>query len=278
MQGSDEARLEALEARVAMLEGLLSAPPPEQGGRPSRCRRCRSPQPAVAESQPEPEPEREPFDLEELLGGRVLGWVGGIAVVLAAVFFLVMAVHNGWIGEPARVLLAFLGSTPCSRSGSGSTRARAGRRRRSPSSLRRSGALCDRRDRHRRLRVDLGSGGAVLAGLIGAAAAVIAVRWDSQVVADRPRRRAARADPRRRRHVERKPRVHDHRARRDGRGPDLAALGLAGVDRLRRHRAAGRGLDLGRAERAARTLARRRDRLLGALRRRSARVRAARAD
>ena len=33
-------------------------------------------------------------DLEELLGGRVLGWVGGSAIVLGAVFFLVMAVYG----------------------------------------------------------------------------------------------------------------------------------------------------------------------------------------
>ena len=41
-----------------------------------------------------PKPSR---DLEEILGGRVLGWVGGIAVTIAAIFFVVMAVRNGWI-------------------------------------------------------------------------------------------------------------------------------------------------------------------------------------
>src|SRR5207253_6626849 len=49
-------------------------------------------------------------DIEELLGGRVLGWAGGIAVVIAAVFFVVMAVRNGWIGEAARMELAFAAS------------------------------------------------------------------------------------------------------------------------------------------------------------------------
>ena len=54
------------------------------------------PPPAAAPSQPAPgrPSDRKPFDLEELLGGRVLGWVGGIAVVVAAVFFLVMAVQQ----------------------------------------------------------------------------------------------------------------------------------------------------------------------------------------
>jgi uncharacterized membrane protein len=51
------------------------------------------------------------IELEDLLGGRILAWLGGSAIVLAAVFFLVMAVSRGWIDEPTRVVLAFLGST-----------------------------------------------------------------------------------------------------------------------------------------------------------------------
>ena len=49
--------------------------------------------------------------VEDLLGGRVLAWVGGAAVVLGVVFFLVMAANRGWIDETTRVLLAFVGST-----------------------------------------------------------------------------------------------------------------------------------------------------------------------
>jgi len=48
---------------------------------------------------------------EDLFGGRVLAVAGGVAIVLGVVFFLVMAVSRGWIDEPTRVLLAFLGST-----------------------------------------------------------------------------------------------------------------------------------------------------------------------
>src|SRR5207244_13528825 len=93
--------------RVKTLEALLgagAAPVPPQ---PSRTEPVPQPAQALAAAPP---PRREPVDLEELLGGRVLGWVGGIAVVLAAVFFLVMAVHNGWIDEASRVVLAFAGS------------------------------------------------------------------------------------------------------------------------------------------------------------------------
>ena len=145
-------------------------------------------------------PEREPFDLEELLGGRVLGWVGGIAVVLAAVFFLVMAVHNGWIDESTRVVLAFLGSTACSPRGSGSTSARAGRRPRSRRSRPRSRRCMRPTPRRPLSTARLGSVGLCVAGLVGIAATAIAVRWDSQIVAGiGDRRRAARSRPRRRR-------------------------------------------------------------------------------
>src|SRR5436305_3672271 len=97
-----ETRLEALEERVRTLEALLSA----QRERPFPHRPASPPPPP-----PAARPPRQSIDLEELLGGRVLGWVGGLAVVLAAVFFLVMAVHNGWIDQPTRVVLAFLAAT-----------------------------------------------------------------------------------------------------------------------------------------------------------------------
>jgi uncharacterized membrane protein len=50
------------------------------------------------------------LELEDLLGGRLLAWVGGVAVLLGIVFFVAMAVRRGWIDEPTRVVLAFLGS------------------------------------------------------------------------------------------------------------------------------------------------------------------------
>lgn len=40
-------------------------------------------------------------DVEELVTGRLLAWVGGLAIVVGAIFFLSMAFSNGWIG-PAR--------------------------------------------------------------------------------------------------------------------------------------------------------------------------------
>jgi uncharacterized membrane protein len=44
--------------------------------------------------------------LEDFVGGRMLGWVGGIAILVGLLFLLVIAASRGWIGEEARVLMA----------------------------------------------------------------------------------------------------------------------------------------------------------------------------
>ena len=103
MESTVEQRLNFLEARVKTLEGLLGldAVPMPSSVVPTAPPRATRPWPETtapaAAAAPKPSP-----DLEEILGGRVLGWVGGIAVAIAAIFFVVMAVRNGWIGEDAR--------------------------------------------------------------------------------------------------------------------------------------------------------------------------------
>ena len=47
-------------------------------------------------------------DLEERFAGRALAWVGGLALVAAAVFFLSLAFSRGWINEPMRVLIGLV--------------------------------------------------------------------------------------------------------------------------------------------------------------------------
>jgi uncharacterized membrane protein len=101
-----EADLRAIGERLARLEDAVGArvEPAE-------------PRPAAAPALP-PKPTLPPLappaarpSVEELLGGRVLAWVGGIAVVVGVVFFLVMAASRGWIDEATRTLLALVGST-----------------------------------------------------------------------------------------------------------------------------------------------------------------------
>ncbi len=51
-------------------------------------------------------PAREPRsigDIEDLLSGRILAWVGGLAIFVGAVFFLSLAFSRGWIGPEGRV-------------------------------------------------------------------------------------------------------------------------------------------------------------------------------
>ena len=44
------------------------------------------------------------------LGGRVLAWVGGLAVLLGLVFLFALGISSGWIGEAARTAIGAAGS------------------------------------------------------------------------------------------------------------------------------------------------------------------------
>ena len=71
----------------------------------------------MAEPEPEPvapkpeKPQKPERSFEDLLGGRILAWLGGLAILVGVILFLVIAVDRGWIGVEARVALAFAGST-----------------------------------------------------------------------------------------------------------------------------------------------------------------------
>ncbi|WP_445148625.1 DUF2339 domain-containing protein [Baekduia sp. Peel2402] len=67
---------------------------------------------ADAPERPDARPATAPLvstSFEDLVGGRVLAWVGGIAVLLGVAFFLAIAVSRGWVGEELRCLLAAAG-------------------------------------------------------------------------------------------------------------------------------------------------------------------------
>jgi hypothetical protein len=122
--------------------------------------------------------------LEEILGGRVLAWVGGVAILLGIVFLLGIAIDRGWIDEPMRTVLGLLGST----------------------SLLLAGVwLYERKGRTEAALAAVASGlsglyatllvgtqiydlipaeaGLACAGLVGIVAVALAVRWESMVVA-----------------------------------------------------------------------------------------------
>jgi uncharacterized membrane protein len=188
MQDETAERLDMLERTLGELvrrvEELESPLAPARPSQPA-ARRVAPTRPA---EPPPPErvsgPPARTLDLEELLGGRVLGWVGGSAIVLGAVFFLVMAVSRGWIDEPTRVLLAFVGSTVLVGGGlylyerQGQTQAALAAVASGIAALYASDTTATQL--YDLIEPALGLGVAVV---IGAAATAIAVRWNSRVVA-----------------------------------------------------------------------------------------------
>jgi len=109
MSATDE-RLARLEDRMLWLqkrlERLEQQLPGEVVERPPAAP-PQPPPPPVA--RPLPPPRRE-IDLEELLGGRLLALVGGVAVLVGLAFLVALAVERGWLDEKARTALAFFGS------------------------------------------------------------------------------------------------------------------------------------------------------------------------
>jgi uncharacterized membrane protein len=112
-----EGRLEEMGMRVRRLEMDAAT---EQSPLAPR-QESAPPQPAPRPTQREPEPldweaqwpRREAASaasFEELFGGRVLAWIGGLAILAAAVLFAAMAVSRGWLGEEARTVIATVAS------------------------------------------------------------------------------------------------------------------------------------------------------------------------
>lgn len=101
------ARLERLEAEmeVPLPEPQLPpdwGPPPRQVSAEMNIEKLAWPErPQSAPSAP-----RTAVDFEAVFGGRVLAWIGGVAILFAAVLFLGMAISRGWLDEEARTIIA----------------------------------------------------------------------------------------------------------------------------------------------------------------------------
>jgi uncharacterized membrane protein len=187
--GGVEGRLESNEQELADLRHRLErmerrvfphTAEPDPSHRPI-------PRPAAMPARPappRPTPRLPQRGLEEILGGRVLAWVGGAAILLGIVFLLGIAIDRGWIDEPMRTALGLLGST----------------------SLLLAGVwLYERKGRTEASLAAVASGlsglyttllvgtqvydlipaapGLACAGLVGIVGTVLAVRWKSMVVA-----------------------------------------------------------------------------------------------
>ena len=116
-EGGVEGQPESIESRVADLTRRLermerrvfpaAAPEPHPRHAPITRHAAKAAQPAPAQ----PGARLPQRGLEEILGGRVLAWVGGAAILLGIVFLLGIAIDRGWIDESMRTVLGLLGST-----------------------------------------------------------------------------------------------------------------------------------------------------------------------
>ena len=112
-----EARARRMEARLAALEGRrIDAPARPVEWRPMEPVGAPPPPPASfappVSTTPPPSPSARPraprpeLSLEDLLGGRVLAWAGGLSLLAGLLFLLVVAISRGWLGEEDRTALA----------------------------------------------------------------------------------------------------------------------------------------------------------------------------
>ena len=90
----------------------LCAEPPVPEGPAEREREAPAPvfSPRSRRRRPRAEDVLGGRSLEDLLGGSVLAWVGGLAVLIGVAFLFAVGVSRGWIGEGARTLIAGAGS------------------------------------------------------------------------------------------------------------------------------------------------------------------------
>jgi uncharacterized membrane protein len=105
-----EDRMLWLQKRLERLEGQIAEQAPAEPPRaasPPPVTPPVAPPPVARPRSIEPKPKR---DLEELLGGRLLALVGGVAVLVGLAFLVALAVERGWLDEKARTGLAFFGS------------------------------------------------------------------------------------------------------------------------------------------------------------------------
>ncbi len=99
------------------VEKHVAAPRPDVRPTPPKPQRPVRQRPETVPATPKRSPKVEMPSMkdtarkfEELLGGRLLAWAGGAAFIVGVGFFLALAISNGWIGETARTIMAFIAS------------------------------------------------------------------------------------------------------------------------------------------------------------------------
>jgi uncharacterized membrane protein len=188
MESLLERRLESVEGRLERIEralGLVGDAQPLPRAESSAVAVAAQP---IAVPQPSRHVEQARWDRdrlawEDLVGGRLFAWLGGIAVVIGAAFFVGMAINRGWIGVQARMALAGGGSSALLVLGMW-LHERAGRTRAARSAV--SAALAAQYATLIATTLLYGlvddRVGLVLAAAVGATGVALAVRWRSPVL------------------------------------------------------------------------------------------------
>jgi uncharacterized membrane protein len=88
-------------ARLEPRASSVQSEPQLEGPRARAARRASRRSASIAAGQ----------SLSDLIGGRVLAWMGGVSTLVGTVLFLALAVAHGWIGQEARVLMAAAASS-----------------------------------------------------------------------------------------------------------------------------------------------------------------------
>jgi hypothetical protein len=93
-------------------ERVVSPPvvarPPRPPIPPTPPRPPRPPLPPIIAASEPPEPPARSFDWENLVGVKLFSGIAGIALVLAAVFFLKYSIDHGWLAPPVRVAIGII--------------------------------------------------------------------------------------------------------------------------------------------------------------------------
>ncbi len=180
---SNEQQLADLRRRLERMERrVFPSAAPEPHPQPAPVARHAAPPARPEPAWPSPKPSQR--DFEEIFGGRVLAWVGGVAILLGIVFLLGIAIDRGWIDESMRTALGLLGSTSLLLAGVWLYE----RKGRTEAAL--AAAASALAGLYTTLLVgtqiyDLipAEAGLACAGLVGIVGVALAVRWESMIVA-----------------------------------------------------------------------------------------------
>jgi hypothetical protein len=88
--------------RDAIRDAEAAVSPPPRAASPA-------PTPSVSKPAPPPPSRQMPkFDWESLVGVKLFSWIAGIALLLAAVFFLRYSINQGWLTPPVQMAIGII--------------------------------------------------------------------------------------------------------------------------------------------------------------------------